>query len=145
MRESSHIIVHEEFQKESLLKYFPSEAEKITVIPHGVRQCERIQNAKEILEIANRKVVLLCGYFRESKRFDLAVDIFPRIVEQVDDALLLIAGKLRGLEFSDYQTRFFEKINTSPVSDRIMVLRGQFPQHTFNVIQSAGNVMMMPL
>jgi len=48
------------------------------------------------------------------------------------------------LEFSEYKTEFYETINNSPVNDRIVVLRGQFPQHTFDTIISASDVVGLP-
>ena len=66
------------------------------------------------------------------------------ISKKVDDAVLLIAGKSRGLEFMEYQAAFFESINNSPVTDKIIVLRGQFPQKTFDTIVSAGDIVVLP-
>ena len=140
---SAAVIVHEEFQKKTLVKYF-GQAKKIHVIPHGVREVSPIPQAKEKLGLVGKKVVLLCGYFRPTKGFHNAVKWFPEICDRVDDAVLLIAGKSRGLEYRDYQREFFEAINNSPVNDRILVLRGQFPQHTFDTIVSASDVVMLP-
>jgi glycosyltransferase involved in cell wall biosynthesis len=48
------------------------------------------------------------------------------------------------LEFQEYQREFYEAINNSPVNDRIVVLRGQFPQHTFDMIVSASDIVVLP-
>jgi 1,2-diacylglycerol 3-alpha-glucosyltransferase len=143
--ESSAVIVHEQYQKRILLDFFGGAYEaKIHVINHGVREVEEIPEAKKKLEIENKKVVLLCGYFRPTKGFHRIIRIFPEIVKQEPGALLLIAGKLRGLEFLEYQNEFFESINRSPVLDHIMVLRGQFPQKTFDTILCASDVVAFP-
>ena len=139
----SAIIVHEKYQKQVLVEHFGS-ADKIHVIPHGIRECKRYPNAKKLLGIENKKVALLIGYFRPTKRFDRIVKIFPKVVERNKDALLLIAGKVRGVDFPEYQNDFFEEINNSPVRDNILVLRGQFPQHTFDIIMSAADLIAMP-
>ena len=141
--ESSAIIVHEEFQKKTLVKYLGQE-EKIHVIPHGVRELDAIPQGKAKLGLEGKKVVLLCGYFRPSKGFHKVVEWFPELCEMLDDVILVIAGKSRGLEYRDYQREFFETINNSPVNDRILVLRGQFPQHTFDTIVSASDVVALP-
>ena len=141
--ESSAVIVHEDYQKETLVRYFGG-GEKIHVIPHGVRELLPIPDAKEKLEIFDKQVILLCGYFRPTKGFHKIVEWFPEICRQVDDVILVIAGKSRGLEFRDYQRKFFESINSSPVSDKIAVLRGQFPQDTFDTIVSASDVVVLP-
>jgi 1,2-diacylglycerol 3-alpha-glucosyltransferase len=143
--ESSAIIVHEQYQKQILLDFFGTQwRHKIHVIHHGVREVEDIPDAKKKLNLENKKVILLCGYFRPTKGFHRIIKIFPDIVKKEPDAILLIAGKLRGLEFLDYQTEFFESINRSPALDNIMVLRGQFPQKTFDTILCASDVVVFP-
>lgn len=141
---SSGIIVHETYQKETLKKHFPQFDDKVHVLPHGVRELKPRKDAKKILGLEGKKVLLLAGYFRPSKCFHKIVEVFPKIAEQVDDVVLLVAGKMRGLEFADYQKYFFDLINNSPAFDKIQVLRGQFPQHTFDIIMSAGDVLAMP-
>ena len=141
---SSAIIVHEDYQKETLAKYFPEHDEKVFVQPHGVREVQIRDDAKKVLGLEGKKVLLLAGYFRPTKQFHKIVEIFPKIAEQLDNAVLLVAGKMRGLEFYEYQNEFFNLINNSPVFDKIQVLRGQFPQHTFDIIMSAANVLAMP-
>jgi len=140
---SSAIIVHEEYQKNVLIKNFGFN-DKIFVIAHGVRNCNHHPEAKELLNIKDKKVILLAGYFRPTKRFDKIVKLFPEIVKKTGNAVLLVAGKMRGLEYSEYQEYFFNLINNSPVKNDIHVLRGQFPQHTFDIIMSAGDVIVLP-
>ncbi|ADN02670.1 glycosyltransferase [Spirochaeta thermophila] len=144
---ASAVIVHEDFQKTSLLKGFPdipSLESKIAVIEHGIRKVGPVPNAKHILGLEGKKVVLLAGYFRPSKRFELIVDLLPRLVERVEDLVLVVAGKTRNLEYDEYRRQLFEKIHSSPVEDRIVVFRGQFPQYTFDTILSAADVVVLP-
>lgn len=141
--ESSAVIVHEEFQKDTLADFFGYE-EKIHVIPHGVREVNAIQDAKKKLQIKNKKAILLCGYFRPTKGFHKIVNIFPDVCKRLDDVVLVVAGKMRGYDYLDYQRKFFNAINNSPVSDKIIVLRGQFPQYTFDTILSASDIAVLP-
>ena len=141
--ESSAVIVHEQFQKDILVKHFGQE-EKIHVIYHGIREVEVIKDAKKKLGIEGKKVILLCGYFRPTKGFKEIVELMPEICKQANDIVLLVAGKARGLEYLEYQREFYEAINNSPVNDRIVVLRGQFPQHTFDTIVSASDIVVLP-
>lgn len=145
LNQSSLVIVHENYQKEILLKVFgPYYDTKICVIPHGVRDSVMDEQGKRKLELEGKKVVLLCGYFRPTKGFHKIIKMFPQVVEKIPNAILLIAGKSRGLEFVDYQREFFEMINQSPVTEQILVLRGQFPQHTFDTILSAADLVCLP-
>jgi glycosyltransferase involved in cell wall biosynthesis len=141
--ESAAVIVHEQFQKDILVKLF-GQAEKIHVIYHGIREVGVIKDAKKKLGLEYKKVILLCGYFRPTKGFKEIVELMPEICKQADDIVLMVAGKSRGLEFLDYQREFYEAINHSPVHDKIVVLRGQFPQHTFDTIVSASDLVVFP-
>ncbi len=143
-RELDAVIVHEPELVKLLIDVYGADDKKIHVIPHGAREISPIKNAKEKLGLINKKVVLLIGYFRPTKCFDRIVDLFPRIVEKCPDAWLVISGKMRMAEFSEYRNKLFEKINTSPVVDRMEVFRGQFPQKTFDTIISASDVMVFP-
>ncbi len=43
-----------------------------------------------------------------------------------------------------YRKMLIEKINDSPVKERIEVFRGQFPQKTFDTILSACDIIVLP-
>lgn len=144
LRAADAVIVHEEYQKEAILKHIGS-FDNIRVIPHGSREAELIPGAKEKIGLnEEEKAILLCGYFRPTKGLDRIVRIFPRIAEMVEGAVLVIAGKMRQQEYSEYRDEFFRLVNNSPVFERIKVLRGQFPQKTFDTILSAADVIPMP-
>ena len=143
IEESSAIIVHEDHQHKSLTKHF-GPSDKIFVIEHGMRDTEPIRNAKEKLNLKNKKVILLCGYFRPSKGFHKIIDIFPDICKKDNNVVLVVAGKTRNLAFDDYRRTLFKQLNNSPVVDRIKIFRGQFPQYTFDTIISAADVVVLP-
>jgi len=143
-RELDGIIVHEEDHAAILMEEYQIKREKISLIPHGARELEQIVDAKKKLDLLHRKVILLAGYFRPTKHFEKIVEIFPSILARVPDTTLVISGKLRVLEFSQYRKILFEKINSSPAKSRIEVFRGQFPQRTFDTILSASDIMAFP-
>jgi len=146
--EGAATIVHEEYQKETLVNAFkdrlPNISEKVHVIEHGVRELPPIPDAKKKLDLEGKKVIVLCGYFRPSKGFHKIIDIFPKICEQEEDVVLVVAGKTRNIEYDEYRRDFFTRLNNSPVADRITILRGQFPQHTFDTIIAAADVVVLP-
>jgi 1,2-diacylglycerol 3-alpha-glucosyltransferase len=145
--ECEAVIVHEAYQKETLLKYFGAmnhAKKKIHVIEHGIRELVPIQDGKRKLDLENKKVILLCGYFRPTKGFGTIIDIFPQICEEVPDAVLVVAGKTRNIEFDAYRRELFTKLNDSPRADSIEIFRGQFPQHTFDTIIAASDVVVLP-
>lgn len=143
-QELNGIIVHEEDHVNILKTVFYTDPEKIFLVPHGARCMDPIPDAKTKLNLMGKKVILLAGYFRPTKCFELIVDLFPRIVEKVPDAWLVIASKRRNLNFADYRRILFEKIKSSSAMERIEVFRGQFPQKTFDTILSASDIMVLP-
>jgi glycosyltransferase involved in cell wall biosynthesis len=143
LAQSQAIIVHEAIQREHLIRRF-GHGKKIHVIEHGVRQVAPIRDAKARLGLDGRKIILLSGYFRPSKGFHRIVDLFPTIAAHAEDAVLVVAGKARNIEFADYQRELYAQIEACPYVRRILVLRGQFPQHTFDTIMSAADVVALP-
>jgi glycosyltransferase involved in cell wall biosynthesis len=89
-------------------------------------------------------VILLAGYLRPSKGFHKVVDQFSAMAERDPDVVLVVAGKERGIEYDAYRRELFTKLNASPHADRIRILRGQFPQYTFDTIMSAADVVVLP-
>jgi len=117
----------------------------VSVIPHGAREVEPISNAKQKLGLPeDKKVILLIGYFRPSKNFELIVDLLPEILKNYQDAILVIAGKVRGQEHVEYRNYLFQKIQQSPAHDHIYLIRGQLPQQTFDTILSGADVVVLP-
>lgn len=143
---SDRIVVHEPYQEKALKRFLHgSDAKKILAIPHGAREVIPIPDAKRLLGLpSDKKVILIIGYFRPSKNFELIVDIFPKIVKRVPEAILVVAGKIRGTEHRGYRNMLFQKITQSPQKDRIFILRGQLPQKTFDLILSAADVVALP-
>jgi len=144
IRAADSVIVHEEYQKEALLNRIGS-FDNIRVIPHGSREVRPIPEAKKKIGLnEDEKSILLYGYIRPSKGLERIVRIFPRIAERVESAVLVIAGKVRQQEYTEYRDEFFRLVNDSPAFERIKVLRGQFPQKTFDTILSAADVVPLP-
>lgn len=143
---SQRVIVHETYQEESLRKILNKELQKkILLIPHGAREVSPIPEAKKILGIPEeKKMILLIGYFRPSKNFEQIIDIFPQVVKKVPEAVLVIAGKIRGIEHIDYRDMLLSKINHSPYKEKIYFIRGQLTQHVFDTIISASDVVALP-
>ena len=143
---SNKIIVHEEYQRDTLTKHFGDVAKnKIAVIPHGARIVEPVPNAKKKLGLPeDKKIILVIGYFRPSKNFELAIDILPHVLEKYPKAILVFAGKVRGHEHREYRNMLFNRIASSPVRDSIYLIRGQLPQNVFDTILSAADVVMLP-
>jgi glycosyltransferase involved in cell wall biosynthesis len=138
-------IVHEEYQRELIKEHLGHEG-KIWVIPHGVRKIKPLLEvkAKEELGLVGKKIILLQGYFRRSKNFERVVRLFPKIAEDVDDVLLLIASGARRPEDIAYRDEFLEFVDKSRAKGKIMVLLGPFPEQRFDLILSSADVAVLP-
>ena len=143
IRASDAIIVHENYQKESIYKNI-SFFDNIVVIPHGVRRVSFISDAKSMLGVENKKVILLIGYLRPSKNFDLMVKIFPKIKQKVPNSLLMISSGVRMNEYTDYLDSFTRLINDSPARESIMFLNEKSPQDLFDTTICSADVAAMP-
>ncbi|MCD6280968.1 MAG: glycosyltransferase [Deltaproteobacteria bacterium] len=146
---SNAVIVHEEYQVKSLKKHLKRTdlIKKVHVIPHGARDIEPVKDAKQRLGIKKgTKVVLMIGYFRPSKRFERIVRLWPEIIKRYggNDVLLIVAGKVRGIEYRDYRNMLFNEINSSTARDSIKVIRGQISQDSFDTIISASDIVVLP-
>ena len=88
----------------------------------------------------------MIGYFRPSKGFEKIIRVWPEIVARYksDNILLIVAGKIRGIEHRDYRNMLFEAINSSPARDLIKVIRGQISQDSFDTIISASDLVVLP-
>ena len=139
------IIVHEEYQRELIKKHLGHE-DKIWVIPHGVRKIKRVSKvkAKEKLGLVGKKIVLLQGYFRRTKNFERVIRLFPKVADEVVDALLLIASAARRPEDIAYRDEFLEFVTESRAKDKIKVLVEPFPEQRFDLILSSADVAVLP-
>jgi glycosyltransferase involved in cell wall biosynthesis len=149
MENSDAILVHEPYQLEALRSYYEGKEflKKVHVVPHGAREVTPVENAKARLGIpGDTKVALMIGYFRPSKGFEKIIRLWPGIVGKhiVNDISLIVAGKIRGIEHSDYRNMLFNEINSSPASDTIKVIRGQISQDSFDTILSASDIVALP-
>ena len=146
LHNSNRVVVHEKYQHRVLSDFFPADlVKKIHTIPHGARLVDPIPDAKRRLGLpSDRKVILLIGYIRPSKNFELIVDIFPEILKLYPKALLVMAGKTRGQEFVEYRNILFERIASSPAKDSIVIIRGQLPQQVFDTVLAAADVVALP-
>ncbi len=141
---AERVIVHEKYQKSAILREV-GQFDNIRVIPHGARELEPVPEAKKKIGLdEDAKVVLLCGYFRRTKGMDRIIRIFPQIAERVEKAVLVIASKLRQDEYHDYRDELLGLAENSPASKKILVVRGQISQETFDTIMSAADVVPLP-
>lgn len=145
LAECAGIVVHEEYQRQTLETHLgPEIAAKVRVIDHGIREVEPVPDAKKKLGLDGKNVVMMVGYFRPTKGFHKILDFLPEVCENDPDAVLVMAGKTRNIEYDSYRHELIDKLKSSPYASRIEMFQGQFPQHTFDTVLSAADVVVLP-
>ena len=95
-----HFIVHTEEGRRQMQSHYAVPADQISVISHGsldfhVKDQVNRDKIRQELDIKPRdKVVLLFGAVRPYKGIEIALEAFSRVLLEVPDSVLIVAGKL---------------------------------------------------
>lgn len=96
----NHFIVHTLKNKRQLMEYYQIPPDRVTNIPHGPFQFQVRSGVspdvvrKDLGFLPENRIILLFGNIRPYKGIDTALRAFARVLEEVPEARLLIAGKL---------------------------------------------------
>ena len=144
-------IVHEEFQKIFLPANLGRIPNNVFVIPHGAKTTvtQAVPDASEAKRKSgyeDKKVVLCIGWWEPNKRFEDVVAIWPDIVHEVEDALLIVAGDARPGSPSGlyYKPQLLKAIRESPAEDHIQVIYGAFTPKEYDAILSLADFVVLP-
>ncbi len=97
---SDHFIVHSTANRERLIECFRINDERITQIPHGPLsfsagdRLTREEARKQLGIVPHGPAILFFGAIRPYKGLDIALDAFARVIKEVSDTRLIIAGRL---------------------------------------------------
>ena len=144
-------IVHEEFQKIFLPANLGRIPNNVYVIPHGAKTvvAEDVLNVREAKRQSGyegKKVVLCIGWWEPNKRFEDVVTIWPDVLEQAKNAILIIAGDARPGSPSGlyYKPKLLKAIRESPVKDQIRVITGAFTPKEYDSILNLADLVVLP-
>ena len=144
-------IVHEEFQKIFLPANLGRIPNNVFVIPHGAKTtiAETVPDAREVKRTSGyegKKVVLCIGWWEPNKRFEDVVTIWPNVIEQVKNAVLIIAGDARPGSPSGlyYKPKLLTAIQESPAKDHIRVITGAFTPREYDSLLSLADMVVLP-
>lgn len=152
----NHFIVHSSSNEAQLQKYFQIPADRISNIPHGPLDFH-VQEGKDRDAIRKAfgfkpadKVILLFGAIRPYKGIDTALEAFRKVITEIPDARLLIAGKLwepwdryeemiRALNLADYVKTHLAYIPSAEVNDFFLAADlVVLPYHHFDAQSGIG-------
>ena len=145
---SDSIIVHSKGSGDILVSH-KVPRHKIATIAHGTDLPEPGDPAKgrEVLGLGpDDKAILFFGFIHVQKNIQVVVKALPRIVEQVPEAKLVIAGKVGGDAWYNrmYLNSLRRKIRSLKMDDRAAIVDGFIPDENIPDIHAAARVMVMP-
>lgn len=116
---ASKLVVMSQFAIELLTRVYKVQETKTLLIPHGVPQFSvKHQEAKNELNLSDRKVIMTFGFIGRSKGIDVAIKALPALVARFPDVLYLIVGKTHpttlkrtGEEYRHYLGNLVEELN----------------------------------
>ena len=96
--ESSEVIVNSKFMKNDLQRLFGLPYEKINVVPNGINTTtynglEKDYDFRRKYAMDNEKIILFMGRLVYEKGVQHLISAMPKILENYNDAKLVIAGK----------------------------------------------------
>jgi glycosyltransferase involved in cell wall biosynthesis len=104
---ADRLVVHAEIIRQEMIALFQINPSKIWVVPHGSNilfSNESKSTARAWLEIPlDRKVILFFGLIKPYKGLEYLLQAFGRIKEQIDSALLVIAGRIADEDKAMYE------------------------------------------
>ncbi|TJZ63132.1 glycosyltransferase [Sphingobacterium olei] len=116
---ASKLVVMSQFAIELLTQVYKIKETKILLIPHGVPQFSvEHQDAKQKLNLSDRKVIMTFGFIGRSKGIDVAIKALPALVAKFPEVLYLVVGKTHpttlkrtGEEYRHYLEELVEELN----------------------------------
>lgn len=143
-RYAGHLVVHNEFTKNELLKILGENGPVIiNQIPHGnfsVLAKEKIpQNEarKRLSFPVDQPVILFFGMIKPSKGLDVFLEALPLINGSVRS---VVAGRMRGHDFHPYE----KIIQRTSMQDKIDLRIRFIPNDERNLLFSAADVIVLP-
>jgi glycosyltransferase involved in cell wall biosynthesis len=144
-------IVHEELQKIFLPVNLGWVPQNLHVIPHGAKMAGKVgvpdeAEAKKLYGLSGKDVVMCLGWWEPYKKFEDVVKIWPEVVKEDPNAILVIAGDARpgSRRGVIYKPTLCKAIEESPVKESILVIQGSFSQKEYSTILNAADIIVLP-
>ncbi|MGZ4903906.1 MAG: glycosyltransferase [Halobacteriota archaeon] len=144
-------VVHEELQKIFLPVNLGWVPQNVAVIAHGAEVIEAggvpdVLEAKKRYGLEGKDVVMCLGWWEPYKRFEDVVTIWPEVVAQVPNAVLVIAGDARPGSRSGvhYKSMLLKAVEESPARESIVVIQGSFVAIDYLTVENAADLIVLP-
>ena len=140
-----HFIVHTQEGRRQMQAHYAIPADRISVVAHGsldfhVKPQANRDNIRRQLDINSRdKAVLLFGAVRPYKGLDIALQAFSRVILEVPDSVLIIAGKL-WQNWEPYQKR----IDQYGIANEVKTFLNYIPSSDVFRYYEAADLVILP-
>lgn len=147
--QADRLIVHAENIKQEMIRMFDVDPNKVSVIPHGSNalfftSSVSKQAARTYLNIPlNKKVILFFGLIKPYKGLEYLVQAFSQIKEQVQDAMLLIAGRIADEDHATYK-RYAELLSQLCDKDSTKCITEYVLFDDIRYFFSAADIVVLP-
>ncbi len=144
-------IVHEELQKIFLPVNLGWVPQNVYVIPHGAGLLQEggvpdESESKRRYGLDGKDVVMCLGWWEPYKKFEDVITIWPDVIKEAPNAVLVIAGDARpgSKTGMHYAPTLLEVIAESPARDSITVIQGSFSPQEYTTILNAADIVVLP-
>lgn len=143
------IIVHADNNKMEIIDIFDINQEKIKIIPHGIydmflakKSITQEAARSEIGIPMGKKVVLFFGIIRKYKGLEYLVEAFEEVKRKVNDAFLLIVGKVGGDE--EEKKYYSELLSQFRNCNDVRCINEYIPFENVGSYFSASDIVVLP-
>ncbi|GAG90556.1 unnamed protein product, partial [marine sediment metagenome] len=116
-------------------------------IPHPCNPIrDRLDSAEALhqLRLDGRSVILIFGYIRRGKGFEVALEALNKIKQEIPNVLLLIAGKVQDLESSTYLVQLKKMIQELGLEESVRFDSHYIPDDEVPLYFSAASIILVP-
>ena len=133
--------------REAFLRDFGYRPEKVVEIPHPCRlpakQPDR-KRAVEMLELPDRRIVLMFGFIRRGKGIDVAIKAMKQIRDSLPNTIMLIAGTPQDREGMIYLRELLKLTTQLSLDDHVRFDTEFIPEERVHIYFSAASAILFP-
>ncbi len=141
------IVVHSVLQEMELI-HQRVDPNKIIKIPHGTRIARIVSKEEAIVKLnlpikESDNVLLLQGFLRQDKGLNIAVEAFSRLIKDMNNIVLIIAGQV---QFPQHNEKYVREVmvKISELSDKIIIMNKYLTRNEVDLVYSISDIILFP-
>ncbi|MHA1928783.1 MAG: glycosyltransferase [Candidatus Thorarchaeota archaeon] len=141
----STVCIDSELKRRFIQEYGYS-SEIVDEIPFPCRQVKKglIPNASEQIGITDKKIILIFGYIRRGKGYEIAIPAMTRVKAEYPNALLLIAGQPLDNDGREYLKELVLRTEEQGLADVVRFDSKYIPDDKVHLYFSAADIILVP-